>query len=293
MKIAILADIHGNLPALKAVLEEIKNENINQILVAGDILGGPFPVEVIKILYDLKATMIRGNFEEYLIKIFLNPSDSNWYKSKQWSPTFWVYKRLNQHWLEFINSLPKKKVVSFDKKDEILMVHSIYRDMLPTDESGILKIDKYTKILYDYTRSLKQPVLIYAHNHIQSKKKINECLALNPGSIGFPLNGTVGAQYAVINWAKDHWKPEMRTVDYSIDDIINGFIESGYLEEGEPISRLNLISIKTGKAPMGSFFKFLYSLASKKGFNNPKNLDFIPDEILELAEEKWDWNRFK
>jgi len=50
MKIAVLADIHGNLPALNAVLAEIEDEVVNQILVAGDILGGPYPVEVIRIL---------------------------------------------------------------------------------------------------------------------------------------------------------------------------------------------------------------------------------------------------
>jgi len=53
MKIAVLADIHGNLSALNAVLTEIEEEGVDQILVAGDLLGGPYPVEVIKILYDI------------------------------------------------------------------------------------------------------------------------------------------------------------------------------------------------------------------------------------------------
>jgi putative phosphoesterase len=292
MKIAVLADIHGNLPALKAVLEEIENENINILLVAGDILGGPFPVEVIRILHDLNAKMIKGNYEDYLLKIFLNPSDSKWYKTKQWSPIYWVYKRLNHYWLEFINSLPKKKIISSPNKDEILMVHRIYKNMLPTDDSGVLVADKYKKILDDYTKSLDQSVLIYAHNHVQSIDKVNGCLALNPGSIGFPLNGTIGAQYMIMNWEKNEWIAKMRTVNYCIDDFHNAFIESSYLEEGGPIARLNLISILTGKAPVGEFFKFVYSLAREKGYSDMKNLKIIPDEILQLAEDEWDWHGF-
>jgi len=57
MKIAVLADIHGNLPALNAVLAEIEDEGVNQILVACDFLGGPYPVEVIRIFHFLRALM--------------------------------------------------------------------------------------------------------------------------------------------------------------------------------------------------------------------------------------------
>jgi len=88
MKIAVLADIHGNLPALNAVLAEIEEDNINQILVAGDILGAPDPVKVIRKLHDLNACMIRGNSDDYIVRIYSNPSDSQWYTSKQFAPTY-------------------------------------------------------------------------------------------------------------------------------------------------------------------------------------------------------------
>ena len=77
MKILVLADIHGNLPALNAVLKEVENERFDQILVAGDFLGGPCPVEVTRKLLNLNACIIKGNFEDYILKIHLNPSDSD------------------------------------------------------------------------------------------------------------------------------------------------------------------------------------------------------------------------
>jgi len=290
MKIAVLADIHGNLPALKAVLAEIKHENINYLLVAGDILGGPYPIEVLQILIDHNTCMIQGNFEGYILKIYLNPSDSKWYTSKQWSPVFWVYKKLNLHWIRFINSLPKKKVISIKGTEDILMVHSIYNPLLPTDDSGILITDKYYEIVDSYTKSIMQSVLIFAHNHVPWNQKINGCLALNPGSVGSPLNGTIGAQYAIMEWNKDHWEAVIRTVHYCIDEINNAFIKSGYLKEAGTIAKLILYSINTGKDMVGMFLRFLDQLAHKEGYND---FEIVPDEILELAEEKWDWNKYR
>jgi putative phosphoesterase len=289
MKIAVLADIHGNLPALNAVLAEIDDEGVNQILVAGDILGGPYPVEVIRILHALNACMIRGNSEEYVIKIYSNPSDSNWYTSKQFAPAYWIYKRLNHHWLSFIDSLPKQKIISLHGTDDILMVHNIYQPMSSIDASDIIITSKYNDIVDTYTRSIEQSVLIFAHNHVSWNQKINKCLALNPGSIGCPLNGTIGAQFAIIEWEKDHWEADIRIVYYCIDEINDAFVESGFLKEGGPIARSFLCGINTGKDITAMFLRFLYQLAYKEGYRDFK---VVPDEVLELAEKTWDWDKF-
>ncbi|MHA2127819.1 MAG: metallophosphoesterase family protein [Promethearchaeota archaeon] len=289
MKLAVLADIHGNLPALNAVMEEIEIEGVSHILVAGDILGGPCPVEVIRRLITLNACMIRGNFEDYILKIYSNPSDSNWYMSKQFSPTYWIYKRLNQHLLSFIDSLPEQKIISLHGTDDILMVHSIHPPMLPTDASGTLITDKYNELVDSYTKSMEQSVLIFAHNHVPWNQKINGCLALNPGSTGFPLNGTIGAQYALMEWENDCWEADIRTVHYNIDKINDAFVRSGFLKEGGPLARAILSSVNTGKDMMGIFLRFLYKLAYKEGY---RDFEVVPDEILELAEKKWDWNKF-
>jgi len=289
MKILVLADIHGNLPALNAVLTEVEEEGVDQILVAGDILGGPYPVEVIRILYDLKACMIRGNSDEYIVNIYSNPTDSKWYKSKQFAPVYWIYKHLNQHWLNFINSLPKQKVISLEGTDDILMVHSIYLPMLPTDASGVLITDKYYDLVDSYTKSIEQQVLIFGHNHVHWNQKVNTCLALNPGSVACPLNGTIGAQYAIIEWVHDHWEADIRSVSYNLQEINDAFVESGFLKEGGSIARLLLYNINTGKDIMGMFLRFVYKLAYKEGYRDAK---FIPDKVLELAEKKWDWNKY-
>jgi putative phosphoesterase len=289
IKLAILADIHGNLPALKAALAEIEKKEVNKLLVAGDILGGPYPVEVLEILHDLNACMIRGNFDDYLLKIYSNPTHSYWYRSKQIASVYWIYKRLKEHWLSFIDSLPTQKVISFPGTDDILMVHSIYLPMLPTDATGILITDKYNELVDSYTKSIKQSVLIFAHNHVPWNQKINGCLALNPGSTGCPLNGTIGSQYAIMEWENDHWEGTLHTVSYFIDEINQAYIKSGFLKEGGPLARSFLYAIKTGKDIAAMFLRYSYQLAFDKGY---RNFDIVPDEILKVAEKKWNWNKY-
>ena len=290
MKVAVLADIHGNLPALNAVLEKIEDEYITQILVAGDISGGPYPLEVIKRLRALNTHFIRGNFEDYLINIYSNPTNSGWYTSKQWSPTRWAYERLDNDSLEFIKSLPEEKIVTIPDTEDIYMVHRLLHKISPMDASGILHPYKDKNIFFSHLESLNQPILIFAHNHVPLNQQINGYLVLNPGSVGYPLNGKVGAHYAVMEWKKDHWEAQLRSIDYNIDLINKAYIKSGFLKEGGVMARAKLQSINTGRAIPSLFLKFAIKIAFEKGY---KNFKVVPDEILELAAKKWDWSKFK
>ena len=68
-KIAIISDIHGNLQALEAIIEDIKNKNIDEIICLGDIIAiGPNPKECIEIVFEENMRMVLGNHEEYFIK---------------------------------------------------------------------------------------------------------------------------------------------------------------------------------------------------------------------------------
>ena len=68
MRLAVLADVHGNIPALEAALSEIERDAVDGILVAGDMVAGPNSVEVLRRLRDLSASMIRGNNENYILR---------------------------------------------------------------------------------------------------------------------------------------------------------------------------------------------------------------------------------
>ena len=72
MKIAAMYDIHGNLPALEAVLSEIEREGVDVIVVGGDMVPGPMPRDVLEVLLSLgdRVSWIRGNCEREVVEAF-------------------------------------------------------------------------------------------------------------------------------------------------------------------------------------------------------------------------------
>jgi hypothetical protein len=92
-----------------------------------------------------------------------------------------------------------------------------------------------------------------------------------------------------MEWEEEHWETDIRTIHYCIDEINDAYVESGFLKEGGPLARSFLHSIKTGRDMAGMFLRFMYQLTHKKGY---RNFEVVPDEVLELAAKKWDWNKF-
>jgi predicted phosphodiesterase len=108
----VLADIHANLPALDAVLADIQIRGVDGILVAGDMVGGPQPNEVMARLRALpNCQMIRGNNENYLLQFHQKTVHPAWWTNKQMAFVRWGYHHLAAEHLDFIASLPEQRVV--------------------------------------------------------------------------------------------------------------------------------------------------------------------------------------
>ena len=119
MKLAVFADIHGSLPALEAALAETEREGVDGYIVAGDMLAGPNPAEVMDRLRTLKCWMIRGNQEDYILRYYNGSAPAYWYHSKQWAWMHWNYQRLDQETLAFISTLPDQRSLQFPGTDTI------------------------------------------------------------------------------------------------------------------------------------------------------------------------------
>ena len=104
MRFAILADIHGNVPALEAVLDDLERHAVDGIMVAGDIIGGAQPLKTLQLLRPLKVWMIRGNGEKYYLDYAAGTAPESWQWSEQWASMRWLYRRLTAPTLEFLAS---------------------------------------------------------------------------------------------------------------------------------------------------------------------------------------------
>ena len=281
MRLAVLADIHGSMPALEAVLNNLRQSHPDGTIVAGDMVGGPNSAEVVHRLQSLECWMIRGNNENYLLRFDSGEAPAWWYTSHQWAFSRWVYEHADKVMLSIIRGLPEQQVIAIPGTDPIRVVHGSPRDpnehLYPGYEATPLEIA---------LEQTCEPVLVCGHTHIPWQERKDSQLAFNPGAVCSPLNGDKGAQYALLDWRNGRWELEHRSVEYDFTLIQKAYQESGLLEKGGAFARAVLLDIQNGSNVTMEFLSYAFQKAAQAGF---PDCEYIPDKVWDRAAETFDW----
>ena len=192
MKIAFLADIHGNYFALKRVLHQLKKEKIKHIYFLGDYVNYFYePKKCIEKIIESKGVCIRGNHEDILLKIKSKKIKKQKYKDLL-GKSLDISLKLQPKYINFLKKMPKKKVISLNG-EKFLLAHGS-----PWDNNFYCyknNFNKWKKKILKY----KYKVIILAHTHIQMEKNYKNIKILNVGSVGQPRDGTKTAHFMTYN----------------------------------------------------------------------------------------------
>ena len=173
MRLAVLSDIHGNLPALEAVLRDLERRDIDGIIVAGDFIGGPQPVETIRLLRARRTWMIRGNSDDNLLRLGNGLAPQAWHSSRQFALLRWARRHVDRGTFGFLQSLPQQRVVQVPGRVAIRVVHGSPRDpyesIFPEREPATLDAA---------LAQVNEPVFVCGHTHIPWKVERHGRLAL-------------------------------------------------------------------------------------------------------------------
>ena len=214
-KIAIIADIHGNLPALDAVLEDIGNRGITQIYCLGDLVGYYcFFNEVVRRICELNIPTIMGNHDYALVY-----NDGEIKRSKTCTGILkWQLTQLDVQVESFLKSLPTKLELEHGGKT-IQFVHAGLKD--PLDEYVYDINDDYLS-----NNKFKYDVLVNGHTHLIAYKKFySGKLWLNPGSVGQSRDFDNRASYLIIN---DAFDVEFVRIKYDYMKVVNAMKQNGF-----------------------------------------------------------------
>jgi predicted phosphodiesterase len=205
-----LYDIHGNLPALEAVLAEARRQGADEYLLGGDY-GTPSPWlrETLDLLRTLEpATWIRGNGERWLREPPVDrPEVVETYEEYLPGP-------LSHEEIEWLHSLPPQAEL-----DGVLYVHgcvardddSFAAEPAPQDEQRL--------------GGVRDKTIVFGHSHLQfSRPGLNGTHLLNPGSVGMPLDGDRRAAWAVRTDASEF---EFRRTEYDVDRAVRAWRSLG------------------------------------------------------------------
>ena len=211
MRIALIADIHGNLTALEAVLDDLRPLHPNLLVVAGDMVNGPQPQAVLDTLLAEDAVMLRGNHENYTLDLARDPKRNG--RSKQWQAMRWSFHGLREGTLDLLRDLPEQRVIAGNGTHPVRVVHgspaSDRETLIPDRDpdiadtfrrAGLLAWGSDPKPLVRALAGVRQPVMVCAHSHLQWQQQEGGCLVLNPGSAGMTTDGDPRAAYAILEW---------------------------------------------------------------------------------------------
>ena len=115
-------------------------------------------------------------------------------------------------------------------------------------------------------------------------------LALNPGSVGAPVNGDARAQYALLTWRDGGWEVEHRAVPYDLERARRAYREGGLLAAAGPVARAFLLNVETGLAVFGLFVRHVRLLAKEAG---AERHPVVPTEVWERAIATFDWTKYE
>ena len=219
MRLAVLSDIHSNLVALDAVLDDLATQApVDQAWVCGDIVGyGPQPNEVIGRLRQNDARAVMGNHDGAAVGLV----DVTWFNDAAAAAIAWTVGTLSADSSAYLSGLPERRI-----EGDLTAVHGSPRDpiweYIVSAEVARASLDEFTTriCLFGHTH---YPVL-YAEKDGEMARVAAEPgartplptgrLMLNPGSVGQPRDGNPDSSYVVVDL--DAGDVEFRRVSYDI-----------------------------------------------------------------------------
>jgi putative phosphoesterase len=281
MRFAVLADIHGNLPALQAILQDADKERVDGFILAGDYFAGPQGSQTTRLLHSLRGWKISGNGEVNLRREARGEAPPSWWSYKQFALHRWLAGQMSPVDWEFVHSLPEQQVIDLPGAAPVRVVHGSHRS--PFEE---IHPEEPASALEAVLAETSEAVFICGHTHLPWIVRRDGRLALNPGAVCGPLDGFVGAEYALLSWDGSRWQAELRAVPYDIAAVRRAFRESGLLHEGGALARAFLASIETGQNIGRGFLDYAFRLAAQAG---DANCLFVPDTIWDEAARTFCW----
>lgn len=228
MKFAVISDIHSNIAALKAVVSDIKAQEIDRIYCTGDLVGyAPFPNEVIDFIREKQIPTVMGNYDDAIGNMrFICGCD---YKDENAqalgeASILWTKQHTSEKNKEFLRSLPEE--IRFEAAGEkVLLVHG---------SPGVLNEYIYENLpseqLSGYLEKGNCDILICGHTHRPFHLSIAGGHIINAGSVGKPKHGDPSSTYVIVD-INEKVSVETRTVSYDYEAVSQAIQASGLPDE--------------------------------------------------------------
>jgi predicted phosphodiesterase len=231
MRVAALYDIHGNLPALTAVLAEVEEAEPDVVVVGGDIALGPMPRKTLELLLTLgeRALFVRGNCDrlmnEEITEAGLNADRTRWSADQ--------LERGHRAWLA---ALPDTQTVEVDGLGPTLFCHGSPR----SDEEILTAISPDLRVA-EAVKGVAEETVMCGHTHVQFDRLVADKRLMNAGSVGMPYESLPGAYWALLGPDVD-----LRRTDYDREAAAEA-IRATTFPDAREFAAANVLTVPSGQ----------------------------------------------
>lgn len=267
-RLAVLSDIHGNLPALEAVLADAEAWNADAIVVAGDaICWGPQSREVLELLRTKNAGCIRGNNEYYLLDWETPRMPEAWRRYSLLPP---LYEDLGETWRQRIALWPDSLSIRLPDAPLIHVCHGLpdnpWQGIFPRTEPDLSGVEA--------------PILVAGHTHLPMDETVSGKRVVNPGSVGVPLDRDRRAQYVRFESLGGDWSVTHRRVAYDFAKLDAAWLTTNFLARNGRLADLVVAEFETAELQVIPFLRFQKEVGNEEqaraGFTDEVRLCHTP-----------------
>ena len=228
MRLAVLSDVHGNLHALDAVLEDIARQGVDQTVALGDFVSGPSdPVGVADRFIEIGMPSVRGNHDRFI-------TDG---RADDWHIDALVRGMLDDTQRAWLAAVPATLVY----EQSVFLCHGTPRSdnaAFMDGSVGSVPTMLPREHIEAEAQGFDHEVLLCGHTHVpRSLRLADGRLVVNPGSVGLPFEiGSPDARYAIIEKRRTGWNTELRAVAYDHEAAARQALDRGYPKWAEALT---------------------------------------------------------
>jgi predicted phosphodiesterase len=237
VRVAALADVHANLPALEAVLADVERAGPDLIVVGGDVVGGPFPAETIELLRSLgeRARFVRGNADRAVVEVYDGAREPP-------AADAWDAGRITAEQRDVLAAFEPTVTLDVDGLGPTLFCHATPR----SDEEIVTERTPEAR-LADVLSGVEERVVVYGHVHMQLDLAVGRWRLVNPGSVGMPYEAEPGAYWALLGPGV-----ELRRTAYDLEAAAERIRASGWPQADE-FARENVLVVPSRREALDVF----------------------------------------
>jgi predicted phosphodiesterase len=260
MRVAIITDIHGNLPALEATLLHVHQQAPDLVIIAGDVVNGsPDSGDCWRLACSLGCPILRGNHERYAA-LYGTPQAAPEWATELFAPLHWTVAQLTGMERQAMGALP----LQWRSPDApgLLVVHASARD--DHDSIAAHTPVEHLEAMFAGT---PERFIVRGHNHNAQIRLWRDGWIVTAGSVGLPLDSSPTVKYLLLDGTKEGWKIQHQSVPYDHPAAVRRFHETGYLAATGPIGRLFYREVLTASFHIVPFLRCYREWEEEEGLS--------------------------